>query len=309
MTTVQERKVNMYLAVKDFINLNGGITKDLPNFEGNFTAFKSTIDRIMLIAEIQKDTTTGAAKEKKRLRENLINLAVDNSRSITAFAKFTNNELLLDKVKFSISDLIKMTGVELKNYAQIIYNKGEANIGLLTTYGITPETQKELNDAIAVFDASLAKPRVGINEKAKATNELGLLFISADSTLENMDTAVEIIRSKQVNFYKGYTSNRKLVDTGSGMLALKATAKELTNGEPVQGAMFTFNNEAAKLTGSIGNGEITKKTSKKGSFHIKNMKAGTYKVVVRKPGYKEKEVTVSVADGERSELVVELEKA
>ncbi|MFA5819908.1 MAG: hypothetical protein WC854_11625 [Bacteroidales bacterium] len=64
MTTVQERKVNMYLAVKDFINLNGGITKDLPNFEGNFTAFKSTIDRIMLIAEIQKDTTTGAAKEK-----------------------------------------------------------------------------------------------------------------------------------------------------------------------------------------------------------------------------------------------------
>ncbi len=73
--------------------------------------------------------------------------------------------------------------------------------------------------------------------------------------------------------------------------------------------MFTFNNEAAKLTGSIGNGEITKKTSKKGSFHIKNMKAGTYKVVVSKPGYKVKEVTVSVADGERSELVVELEKA
>jgi uncharacterized membrane protein len=38
------------------------------------------------------------------------------------------------------------------------------------------------------------------------------------------------------------------------------------------------------------------------------MKAGTYKVVVSKPGYKEKEVTVSVADGERSDLKVEMEK-
>jgi hypothetical protein len=309
MTTVQERKLNMYLAAEDFLNLNGGITKDLPNYEGNFTAFRSTIARIMLIAEMQKDTTTGAAKEKKRLRENLINLASDHSRSITAFAKFTNNELLLDKVKFSNSELMKMTGVELKNYAQIIYNKSEDNIGLLATYGITPETQKELNDAIVAFDASLAKPRVGINEKAKATNELGLQFVSADSILDNIDTAISIIRRKEVNFFKAYTSNRKLVETSSGMLALKASAKELTSGEPVPGALFTFSHDLENLAGSNGNGEISKKTSKKGSFHIRNMKAGTYKVVVSKPGYKEREVTVSVADGERSDLKVEMEKA
>jgi hypothetical protein len=309
MTTVQERKLNMYLAAEDFLNLNGGITKDLPNYEGNFTAFRSTIARIMLIAEMQKDTTTGAAKEKKRLRENLINLASDHSRSITAFAKFTNNELLLDKVKFSNSELMKMTGVELKNYAQIIYNKGEDNIGLLAMYGITPETQKELNDAIVAFDASLAKPRVGINEKAKATNELGLIFVSADSILDNIDTAISIIRRKEVNFFKAYTSNRKLVETASGMLALKASAKELTTGEPVSGAIFTFNHDNTNQPGSNGNGEITKKTSRKGSFHIKNMEPGTYRVSVNKPGYKGKEVTVSVAYGERSDLRVELEKA
>lgn len=308
MTTKQERRVNMYRATDDYLNLNPGITKDLPNFEGYFNSFKITIKQLMLIAEIQKDTSTGAAKEKKRLRDNLITLASDNSAAITAYAKFTNNELLLDKVKFSDSDLIKMSGVELINYAQIIYNKAEANIGVLATYGVTPETIKALNDAIAVFDASLAKPRVGITEKAKATSELALLFASADSILENMDASIKIIRRKEPNFYKGYTSNRKLVDTGSGKLALKATAKELTSGEPVQGAVFTFNHEADKFSGSNGNGEITKKTSKKGSFHIKNMQSGTYKVVVNKPGYKEKEVTVSVADGERSELKVELER-
>jgi uncharacterized membrane protein len=39
------------------------------------------------------------------------------------------------------------------------------------------------------------------------------------------------------------------------------------------------------------------------------MDPGTYKVLVSKPGYKEKEATVSVSDSERSELTVELEKA
>jgi uncharacterized membrane protein len=100
-----------------------------------------------------------------------------------------------------------------------------------------------------------------------------------------------------------------LIDTGSGKIALKATVKELTSGEPVHAALFTFTHEADKYSGGTGNGEVTKKTTKKGNFHIKNMKEGTYKVVVSKPGYKDKEVTVSVADDERSELNVELEKA
>jgi len=57
------------------------------------------------------------------------------------------------------------------------------------------------------------------------------------------------------------------------------------------------------------NGEIVKKTARKGSFHIKHMHAGTYLVVINKPEYIEKEVTLSVANGERSQLNIELEKA
>jgi len=38
------------------------------------------------------------------------------------------------------------------------------------------------------------------------------------------------------------------------------------------------------------------------------MQSGTYKVLVQKPGYKDKEVSVSISDGERSDLNVVLEK-
>jgi uncharacterized membrane protein len=77
----------------------------------------------------------------------------------------------------------------------------------------------------------------------------------------------------------------------------------------VKGALFTFKPDGTKSALSAGNGEIVKKTADKGIFHIKNMPTGTYRVVVKKPGYKEKELSVDVSDGERSELKVELEKA
>jgi len=309
MTTKQETKLRMHLAVRDFLIPNEAITKELPEFMKWFTTFQSNIKQIQLIGESQKGVRTGLAKNKKELKATLITLAADNSRKVYAFADNTNNKALMDEVDFSISDLGRRTDVALKDYAEILYKKAEANIGSLATYGITIETQKVLAELIAAYDASLAKPRVGISEKSQATKELGVLFDSSDTILEKMDNILGIIRLTRVNFFNGYTSVRKLVDTNTGNIALKATATDLTSGEPVKGAIFIFKPEGGKAALMGSNGEIIKKTADKGIFHIKNMHAGTYKVVVRKPGYKEQEVTVSVADGERSDLNVEMEKA
>jgi len=285
------------------------ITKEWPEFTHRFTAFQSNIKQIQLIAESQKDVKTGLAKDKKELRNNLITLASDNSRKVYAFADNTNNKTLMDEVNFSISDLGRKTDVALKDYAEILLKKAEANIGSLATYGITPETQKVLSGLIAAYDSSLAGPRVGISVKSQATKELGVLFNSSDTILEKMDNILGIIQLTQVKFSNGYKSVRKMVDTNTGNLALKAKAIDLASGEPVKGVLFTFKPDRAKSAGTGGNGELTKKTADKGSFHIKNMQPGMYRVIVRKPGYKEKEVSVSIADGERSDLKVELEKA
>ena len=309
MTTNQESKLNMYLTVRNFIIPNEGVTKELPNFAASYATLLSTISQIQTIGEMQKFDKTGLAIEKNKLKETLITMAADYSRKITALAKFTNNSTLLNEAKFSVSDLGRMTDVALKDYLQIIHDKAEANIGSLSEYGITPETQKVFIDTITAYNASLSTPRFGIAEKSKATKKLAVLFDAADAAVENMDFAVGIIKLTQPDFFNGYKTSRKLIDTSAGNLALKATATDQANGEPVKGVLFTFKHEGVQAALSGGNGEITKKTAEKGSFHIKNMKAGTYRVSVRKPGYKEKEVTVSIADGERSELNVELEKA
>jgi hypothetical protein len=308
MNTKQEVKLRMYLAVRDFLILNESITKDLPEFTPRLEIFLSNIKKIQLIGESQKEVRTGLAKNKSDLRNTLITLAADNSRKVYAFADNNNNKLLMDEVSFSISDLGRKTDVALKDYAEILYKKANSNIDALAIYGITPQTQKVLSELIEAYDASLAKPRLGISEKSQATNGLRNLFNSSDTILEKLDNTIGIIRLTQNSFYNSYRSIRKLIDTNSGNIALKATAIDMKNRVPLKGVIFTF--IPADNTENLvsNNGEIIKRTAEKGIFHIKNMKAGTYRVMVKKPGYKEQEVMLSISSGERSQLNVELEK-
>jgi hypothetical protein len=306
MTTIQESKLNMYLTLRNFLIPNEGVTKDLPNFAASYATLLGIISEIQSIGEVQKFDKTGLAIEKNRLKELLIKMAADHSRKITAMAKFTGNTTLLNEARFCESDFSRMTDVALKDYLQIIHDKTEANIGSLAEYGITPETQKVFRDTITAYNASLSTQRSGIVEKSKATKKLAVLFETADAAVENMNFSVGIIKLTQPDFFNGYKTSRRLVSNSSGILALQATAKDLMSGEPVRGAIFTFRTDGSRLAGSHGNGEIIRKTAEQGGIRIKNMQSGTYRVSVSKPGYKEKEITVSIADGERTVLKVEL---
>jgi len=309
MQTVQEIRLNMYLAVRNFINLNDTVAKTIPKLSTSFSALEGVISQIQSIGEKQKDVITGFAKDKKRLRETLITIAADNSRKLAAVAKFSKDETLMDKVRFTPTELKRMTDVALKDYAMIIYEKVDSNIDKLTEYEITPETQKSFMDTILAYNASLSTPRSGIAEKSQATKRLVLIFEEADTYIDEMDFAINAVQLKNPDFVNGYRTVRRIVDTSSGRLALKATAREAEGRIPVKGVLFSFSIADENKGLMAGNSVIMKKTADKGNFNIKNMPAGTYRVQVSKPGYKDKEVTVSVADGEMSELVVELEKA
>jgi hypothetical protein len=308
MTTILENKLNMYLAVRNFMIPNEGVTKDLPNFSANYAILFDTIGKIQAMSEMQKADKKGLAIGKNKLKEKLIETAADYSRKITAYAKFSNNDTLPNETLFSAFELGRMTDVSLKDYLQIIYDKAEENIGKLTEYGITAETQKVLIDTITAYNTSLSKPRTGIAEIRQATKRLSELFDAADDAIEKMDYSVGIIQLTQTDFFNGYRTSRKRVSSGKGYLALQVQVKDQVSGEPVKGVLFKFKVNGTK-TGSAGsNGEILKKTADKGIFKIKNMPAGTYNVSVSKPGYKDKEFVVSVADGERSDLNIAIEK-
>jgi hypothetical protein len=69
MTTIQESKLNMFLAVRNFIIPNDAEAKTIPYFSAKYASFESSIKEIQAISELQKDAITGIAKEKKRFQQ------------------------------------------------------------------------------------------------------------------------------------------------------------------------------------------------------------------------------------------------
>jgi hypothetical protein len=312
MDSMQRSKLGMGMATRDFLVPNATITTPLPNFPANNTQLVNTITQIQTIAELQDFEKTGITDNKSQLKSTVCILSADSSRKLVAFAMFTNNSVLLKEIKISESELKRLADAELKTKAQEIYDRAQSNVAALTAYGITAVTQTTLLNAINAFNTSIPKPRLGIDEKKQATQQLVVLFKTLDTTLDNIDAVVEIVRLSQPNFYNGYKTARKIIVTGSNTLSVKGLVTDATTGEPVKGVtlMFALDGgtmmaKSAKASSKTAN-VITKKTAEKGGFKIQSLPAGTYQVTIKKVGYPDKIVSIDVNDGEMTDLDVSI---
>jgi hypothetical protein len=311
MTSQQEDRLSMYLTFKDYQAPHTSITDGLPNYLENSTIFLDTIPQIQSIWEQQKLSKKGVTDSKNQLKETLIVLTADYARKLGAYAKFTNNAKLAQQVKFSEGKLRQVADTAVKNYGQIVYDLAQPLVGSLTQYGIIDETQAALADAITAYNDSIGKPGAERSEGTQITKQLATLFKTADTALENMDAAVEIVRLTEVNFYNGYKSARKVIETGGGSLSVKGLVTDAQTGSPLKGVTVSFalDGGMAKAATTTTEPELVKKTAEKGGFNVKSLTSGTYQVTLKKVGYADQVATISVNDGEMTELKISLEKA
>ena len=311
MTSQQEDRLSMYLTFKDYQALHVNITETLPNYSENSTLFLNTIPQIQSIWEQQKLSKKGVTDGKNQLKETLIVITADYARKLGTYAKFTNNAKLAQQVKFSEGKLRQVADTAVKNYGQIVYDLAQPLVGSLTQYGITDETQAALADAITAYNDSIGKPGAERSEGTQSTKQLATLFKTADTALENMDAAVEIVRLTEVNFYNGYKSARKVIETGGGSLSVKGLVTDAQTGSPLKGVTVSFalDGGMAKAATTTTEPELVKKTAEKGGFNVKSLTSGTYQVTLKKVGYADQVATISVNDGEMTELKISLVKA
>lgn len=310
MTNPQESRLSMYLTFKDYQAPYTTITNALPNYSANSTIFLNTIPQIQALSEQQKMSKKGITDGKNSLKENLIVMAADYARKLGAYAKFTNNATLAQEVKFTESKLRQVADTAVKDYAQIVYDRAQPIVASLATYGITAATQTTLASAITAYNASIGKPGAGRSEGTQITKQLATLFKTADAALANMDAAVEIVRLTQVNFYNGYKSARKVIETGVGTLSVKGMVTDAQTGAPVKGVTVSFSLDGglSKAKGATSTPDVVKKTADKGGFNIKSLASGTYQVTLKKAGYADQVITASVNDGEMTIVDAKLDK-
>lgn len=302
MTTKQDNRNNMYRSVLNCVNNWGDVIATIPNFKENADILEQCVNEIHATGEVQRLDRSGIALEKSKVKKDLIVAAADYSGMILSFAKARGNNILLKEAKFTESDLDSISNVALLDFSGIVLRKAEENLEALKEYGITADTQKSLVELRAKFNSLIASPRTGVTQRSDATKALIGIFRKADAALENMDFAVNGVKRRLPEFYTSYRSARILVDLGKTRLALTAMVRG-SEGKPLSGVVFKI-----KPENSV-DGILKKKTAKTGGLHIKTLPTGNYEVTLSKPGYREKSMTVSVTEKERTEVIVEMEKA
>lgn len=297
MKNIQERKLSMYEVVRDLLNSTEQSIIDLmPQMETYKTNLMENINLLSNVGGTQKLNRKGIVDSKDLFKSNLIFRATDVSRRVQGYAVNSNDLVLLKEVKYSSASMERLADNILVIVSRIIYDRAKAHLSELATYGVDGTVLTDLDKAITDYDATLPRPRTGIVTKKVATVNLKQLFSATDLLLKNqIDVLVGIVKDSYPDFYANYVGSRKIVNPASHPLAVRCRVLD-SLGAPVAGVLALV----------VENGK-TYKTKTKGGFYIKSLAAGTYMFQFSKEGYLGKEVPVSVATGERTDVTVTLE--
>lgn len=308
MKSRQDSKLSMYLATKDFLTKNAAVVNPLPNYSGYFDAFVAAIAKITADSEKQKFDKSGNKTFKVQQKNALVLLTVDTARRLQLYALQSNNPLLRSETRYSESTLRNSSDNELQREAHGVWSRAEENLEALAPYGITSATQEVLLAAANGYQEVIPKPRVGTSETHQITMQLNLGFAAADIALENIDGIVEIVRMAEADFYNGYRSVRKTIQTGHTLMAVKGRVTDAADGQPLKNVLLSFspagNGNRLKLAQTTR--PLIKKTAEKGGFNVKILPPGSYSVYIQRSGYAEQTAMLAVTEGIMSVLNVQL---
>lgn len=183
-------------------------------FASNMTQLKSKIDEIELIKEAQETDITGWAMDKKAKLFEVIKKAMVIAGATKALGLATANNVLVQEVSYTRSDLKKARDTDFITMVKVIFNKAKDNKTALVDYGITEAMITAFDALISEYQLMVEDPRTKIAERKSKTKQLDVLIDEADDILEVMDGIVEQFEESNIDFYNSYKAARIIVDVG-----------------------------------------------------------------------------------------------
>lgn len=313
MNTSQENKLSKYYVIDSICQKHKATWVANAVFAASYHLWSALIPLIEQNRDAQTPETTGIATDKKTKRAVMVEKALFIQNRSQSYANATGDSVLLESVSYTPTDLKKARDTEVVGICNTILAKAIEHAADVEPYGITAALTTELQHAIAAYSATLPKPKAAKSQTKTATENLRELFKKAEKYLkERLDLDIELFKAENPEFYSQYKTAQSSTSTGHKVVAVSGKVTMAGGGGPVKGATFTITaqpNGAAKAGITETTKTIVKKSAAKGNFRIANLAEGHYLVVVKKVGFVEQLLDMTVANGETTRLKVELEKS
>lgn len=311
MNANQEDKFSMYYVVKNTCEKYQPTWITNAVFAATYNLWAAKLPLIETNRDAQTLETTGITTDKTAKRAAMTDKALFMENRLQSYANVTNDPELLESIRYSATDLKKARDTDVVGICNTILAKANANAAAIVAYGVTAAMITDLQAAITAYSATLAKPKAAKSQTKTATENLVALFKEADDLLiKRLDLDIEIFKTSKPEFYSQYKTARIIIATGGSASSVLGSVTNAANGEVVKGVSFTFvaeNNGQMKAAAAETTKPIVKKSADKGKFRA-TLPENSYRVIVEKIGFKKQEIIITVANGETTNLKVELEK-
>ena len=306
MSKTNDNKLNMFLAVKEFFVTWIAMLNLLPHFTDFHSSFLEELQIIQALSEQQlfDKKRNGVIERRKEFKLTLITIAAQAADKLYACALFIEDQVLQNELHYSLSKMKQSSDTTVLKWSKGIYDRINKHLTEAASYGLTEATQIDFKSMIDAFEVLMPSQRVSATQKKFVTEQLVEHFDNADESLLQIDALVKILASTEPTVYSMYDQRRKILNYGTRTLALRGLITDSITKLGLKGVTIEFLNEDGKPLQP----SLIKKSATKGGFNIKSLAEGIYKVKMKKVGYNDLIITITVAHGELCKMSAEMTK-
>jgi|GEM_PF-3033852 len=263
------------------------------------TRLDDLIIKIENLKEKQSTVTTGLRKKKDGLRSVAGKMALEVSNGLLIYAEASNDEVLAEAVKFTITDMNKLSDSKLSTTLAIINTAAQNNKTELENNGISSNKVDYMKSAIDAYRAFINTTKDANIAHKQITGKMANLYKDVLKIVRKIDLMMATFKFTNPELYSEYQSVRKVLSRFVSLVA-KVKVSDSSTGLGVKGVrvLFTIDKEV----------KVDKLTAAGGSLSIKSLTAGKYNVSFSKIGYITQNLMTNIINNEFTPLNVNLVK-
>ena len=215
MRTNQKNKLHMFNSVAAKLAENITKLSFLSALPAALQRFNQTVQLIEAKETERSDQTTGKLEVRDEAEDVLVELLVQVSSSLTAYASSSNNTELYEKAKVKKSELHRLRDTELLLKAKSIQALAQQYSEHVVPFGTTAEILTAFQQAIPAFETAAGNVDKGFAGRSGARISVYDAFDEADAILKDqIDNLMESVKKVDYQLYNEYRAARVIHDLG-----------------------------------------------------------------------------------------------
>jgi hypothetical protein len=216
MTDKEENYLSMCVVVKTKCDSDPLAWNGTPAFVTQYSFFNTDLSVLQSLKTAQEQDIKGFTTDKHVKRGDMEDKTMDLVHGLKGFALATSNNILLEEINYTASDLRNDRDENITSKCQIVQDRANTHSLALVDYNITAGMITDQQAAIGIYSAVSQMPSTKEDEKQAITSQIGTTIGKIRDTFKILDEIAKTFKNTNPTFMEEYFNAREIYDLGGG---------------------------------------------------------------------------------------------